>query len=103
MPTCHQLDRISDEFTTDQGGLHPFGAHGHAVRDRDGVVLNWRPAGGTNTGLDVLGQVARIERTGITSIQECATPTSGRARSSLVKPTALSMARAGARSGPSVM
>ena len=40
---------------------------------------------------------------GIVSIQVVATPTSGRARSSSVKPTPLSIARAGARSGPSVM
>ena len=39
---------------------------------------------------------------GIVSIQVVATPTSGRARSSSVKPTALSIARAGARSTPSV-
>ena len=39
---------------------------------------------------------------GIVSIQVVATPTSGRARSSSVKPIALSIARAGARSGPSV-
>src|SRR3972149_1826083 len=38
---------------------------------------------------------------GVTSIQQWATPTSGRARSSSVNPTAFSMARAGARSGPS--
>jgi len=39
---------------------------------------------------------------GIVSIQVVATPTSGLARSSSVKPTALSIARAAARSGPSV-
>ena len=39
---------------------------------------------------------------GIVSIHVVATPTSGRARSSSVKPMALSIARAGARSGPSV-
>ncbi len=39
---------------------------------------------------------------GIVSIQVVATPTSGRARSSSVNPMALSIARAGARSGPSV-
>ena len=39
---------------------------------------------------------------GIVSIQVVATPTSGRARSSSVNPIALSIARAGARSGPSV-
>src|SRR5713226_4645158 len=37
----------------------------------------------------------------MTSIQVLATPTSGRDRSSSVNPTALSMARAGARPGPS--
>ena len=40
---------------------------------------------------------------GITSIQVLATPTSGLARSASVRPMALNMARAGARSGPSVM
>jgi len=39
---------------------------------------------------------------GITSIQVFATPTKGRDRSSSLNPTALSMARAGALSGPSV-
>jgi hypothetical protein len=39
---------------------------------------------------------------GIVSIHVVATPTSGLSRSSSVKPTALSIARAGARSGPSV-
>ena len=39
---------------------------------------------------------------GIVSIQLVATPTSGRARSSSVKPVPFSIARAGARSGPSV-
>jgi hypothetical protein len=39
---------------------------------------------------------------GIVSIQVVATPTSGRARSSSEKPIAFSIARAGARSGPSV-
>ncbi len=39
---------------------------------------------------------------GIVSIQVVATPTMGFARSSSVKPMALSMARAAARSGPSV-
>jgi hypothetical protein len=39
---------------------------------------------------------------GIVSIQLVATPMSGRARSSSVKPTPFSIARAGARSGPSV-
>ena len=37
------------------------------------------------------------------SIQVVATPTIGLARSSSVKPTPFSIARAGARSGPSVM
>ena len=40
---------------------------------------------------------------GIVSIHVVATPTNGRARSSSVKPIALSIARAAARSGPSVM
>ena len=40
---------------------------------------------------------------GIVSIHVVATPMSGRARSSSVKPIALSIARAAARSGPSVM
>ena len=40
---------------------------------------------------------------GITSIQVLATPTIGRLRSSSVNPTALNMAREGARSGPWVM
>src|SRR6266511_3465201 len=39
---------------------------------------------------------------GIVSIHDVATPTSGRARSAAVKPTPLSIARAGARSTPSV-
>ena len=39
---------------------------------------------------------------GIVSIHVVATPTSGRARSSSVKPTPFSIARAGARSTPSV-
>ena len=39
---------------------------------------------------------------GIVSIHVVETPTSGFARSSSVKPTAFSIARAGARSGPSV-
>ena len=39
---------------------------------------------------------------GIVSIHVVATPISGRARSSSVNPIALSMARAAARSGPSV-
>ena len=39
---------------------------------------------------------------GMVSIQVVATPTIGRARSSSVKPIAFSIARAGARSGPSV-
>ena len=39
---------------------------------------------------------------GIVSIHVVATPTSGLARSSSVSPTAFSIARAGARSGPSV-
>ena len=40
---------------------------------------------------------------GIVSIHVVATPTKGRAMSSSVKPIALSIARAAARSGPSVM
>ena len=40
---------------------------------------------------------------GIVSIHVVATPTNGRARSSSVKPIAFSIARAAARSGPSVM
>ncbi len=40
---------------------------------------------------------------GIVSIHVVATPTSGRARSSSVRPMPLSIARAGARSGPSVI
>ena len=39
---------------------------------------------------------------GIVSIHVVATPTSGRARSSSVNPIPFSIARAGARSGPSV-
>jgi hypothetical protein len=39
---------------------------------------------------------------GIVSIQVVATPISGRARSSSVRPIPFSIARAGARSGPSV-
>ena len=39
---------------------------------------------------------------GIVSVQVCATATRGRASSSVVNPIALSIARAGARSGPSV-
>ena len=67
-----------------------FQLHGHASRLAD-------------PGLDVHRQLALVEVARHRLDQVVATPTRGRARSSSVKPTPLSIARAGARSGPSVM
>ena len=52
--------------------------------------------------LDLLRQRALVKLQGIVSIHVVATPMIGRARSSSVKPMALSIERAAARSGPSV-
>src|SRR5712692_4604698 len=83
-----------------------------AQRVKEGI----RAAGATPMVLNSMGvapaarmpsftRCARLRRWklhGIVSVQVCATATSGRASSSVVNPIAFSIARAGARSGPSV-
>ena len=68
------------------------------------IVLNsiGVPPARADALLDVLASTRWLRLHGIVSIQVVATPTSGFARSSSVKPTAFSIARAGARSTPSV-
>src|SRR5207245_8985384 len=46
MAAHHQLDGIRDPVPADEGCLHALGAHGDAVRHRDGVELDRRAAGG---------------------------------------------------------
>ena len=68
------------------------------------IVLNsiGVPPAARIPSLTCLASTRWLRLHGIVSIQVVATPTSGLARSSSVKPTAFSIARAGARSTPSV-
>ncbi len=68
------------------------------------IVLNsiGVPPAARMPSLTCLASTRWLRLHGIVSIQVVATPTSGFARSSSVKPTAFSIARAGARSQPSV-
>ena len=61
----HQLDRVGDHLAADQRGLHPLGSHRDPVRDRDGVELQRRAAGGADALLDVLGEPAQVEVAGV--------------------------------------
>ena len=68
------------------------------------MVVNSRgnPPAASTPCLDRLARRSSGRLQGVTSFQEEATPTWGLAQSSSPMPTARSMARAGARSGPSV-
>ena len=56
-----QLDGIRNDLSADQGGLHPLGAHGDAVRDRDGVELHGRTPGGANPLLHLGRQPPQVK------------------------------------------
>ena len=56
-----QLDRVGDQLSADEAGLHPFGSHRHAVTDGNGVEFHRRAAGRTDAFLHLHGQVAEME------------------------------------------
>ena len=56
-----ELDRVGDDLAADERGLHAFGAHRHAVADRDRVELHRRAAGRADARLDELGQPALVD------------------------------------------
>ena len=60
----HELDRVGHDLAADERGLHALGAHGHAVRDGDGVELHGRAAGLADARLDELRQATLVEVAG---------------------------------------
>ena len=88
---------------TDERGPHALVAHRDAVGHGDGGELD---AGSrrrrARPSLDRLASRSSGMLQGVTSFHDDATPTCGLSQSSSVMPTARSMARAGARSEPSV-
>ena len=82
----HQLDRVGDHLAADQRGLHPLGPHRDPVRDRDGVELHRRPAGGAHALLDGSARPRRWKLHGIASVQVLAIPIVGRRSASSSKP-----------------
>ena len=103
MPSRDELDRVGDHLPRDERGAHPARSHRDPVRDRDRVELHRRAARVPDAPLDVDCARSRWLRLhGIVSIHVVPTPTIGFARSSSVKPAPFSIARAPARSGPSV-
>ena len=56
-----ELDGVGDDLARDERGLHPFGAHCHAVGDGDGAELHWCAASASNAALHRLGQLALIQ------------------------------------------
>ncbi len=98
-----QLDRVGDDLAADERRLHAFGAHRHAVAHRHRVELHRRAARRADAGLDA----TRRAGAGCSCTASSRSTSSRRrraacARSSSVNPIALSIARAPARSGPSV-
>ena len=102
-PCGDELDRVGDHLARDQRRAHAGRPHRDAVGDGDRVELDRRAAGGADARPSRTSRArAGSGCTASSRSRSCATPTSGFARSSSVKPTAFSIARAGARSTPSV-
>ena len=64
MSTRHKFNRISDDLTADERGLHAFGPHGNSIGHGDGVVFDRSPTGSSDAGLHALGKPAQMEITG---------------------------------------
>src|SRR4051812_11746918 len=64
MPASDELHRIRDHLAGDEGSLHPFRAHRHAIGDGDGVELLGSAARRAYALFDVPCQIALIEVTG---------------------------------------
>ena len=100
---CDELDRVGDHLAGDERGAHAFRPHADAVGDRHGVELDRCAAGRAHARLHVLRELALVE-----VARHRLDPRRGdadeRPREILVGETdALQIARAGARSGPSVI
>ena len=54
-----EFDRVGNDFTGDEGGLHPFGTHGHTIADRNRVQFHGSTTGLANAFLDLLGEAAQ--------------------------------------------
>ena len=98
----HGLDRVGDHLARHERVLHALGAHRDAVGHGDGVEdhglaarLRWRPSAACRASSSM------CTLHGVTWLQVEQMPICGLAKSSRVKPTACSIARPGARSGPS--
>ena len=52
--------RVGNDFAADQRSFHPFGAHGDAVRNGNGIEFEWRAAGFADAVLYVLSEFAQV-------------------------------------------
>src|SRR6185312_7699723 len=59
--TADEFDGVGNEVAADERRFHAFGAHGDAVRDRDGVELHRRAAGFTDASFHVVRERAQVE------------------------------------------
>ena len=83
---------MTSRLTSD--GLHALVAHGDAVGDRDRDELARVPAGFADAVLRRAARRSSVMLQGVASFQVLATPTSGLAKSSSVRPMARMKARA---------
>ena len=60
----HGLGGVGDQVTGNQGVLHAHVAHGDAVAHSDGGELHRGAAGGTDSGLDSLGNLVQVHVAG---------------------------------------
>ncbi len=95
------LDRIGNHLARHQRVAHAGRSHGDAVGDRDGVEQHALAAGRVDARRGLARQLADVHVAGGEIAQVEATPICGLVKSSSRKPTARSMARAGAWRSPS--
>ena len=98
----NELDRVGDHLTRDERRAHARGSHRDAVGDRDRVELERRAAGPANALLHVSREQTMVEVARHRLDPRRRDTDQRRARSASVKPAPFSIARAGARSTPSV-
>ena len=101
LATDHGFNRVGNHFAGHQRIFHAFGAHRNAVGNRDGVEDHGFAVGIVDADAAASASLSMCMLHGVTMLQVEAMPICGFLKSSLLKPTACSMARLGARSMPS--
>ena len=60
MSARDEFDGVRNDFPTDQRSLHPFGPHGNAIGNGNGIVFDRRAAGCSDACLDPFRQAAQM-------------------------------------------